>query len=456
MTKPTPTQRLSYWRIYAPLRLYFLLFIAFGLLGWWWLGYHTPSTPGAVSTILLLLLKVTFTFVGSLLVLSFLSVAVPFSMAWWQKKRGTLLATLQNESSAPNAAHHQTLQIEVKPLVQPMFGFLQYRVVYDGTNRSPKFTLLKKGAPLTLFQTVQKGSYNWPLPAIRQYEVEHLVIYFEDLFQFFSLTCKLPLRQSFYTKPSAGAVSEQSVVPQKTETEQVRIEELRRVEGEMLHYKNFENNDDVRRIVWKIYAKNKDLVVRTPENLDPFASHLYFYCSFFDSLGIKGHPALETTGLNGFKNACWTVYEQLKKQGAEIKFLADQPLPTRYLTDAAQQAEYQLAVSQWHQNQALTSYVNAKIASVVCVHGLADPKALEMLLNDAATGLHVVLVRLEKTVATPGFFSWLRWIFLQEEKEKEKTNGVRWLLSPMRRKMLANEKKLEALIKQSEATLIVI
>jgi hypothetical protein len=456
MMKPTPLQRLSYWRIYAPLRLYFLLFLACGAVGWWWLGYHNPGSQGAVSTILLLLTKVTLTFVAALLLLSLLSVLVPFVMAWWQKKQGRLVARLQNEASAAGNKGQQTLQLEISPLYQPPFGFLQYRVVYDGIERSPKFMLAKKGAPLSLFQSQQKGSYQWPLPAIRQYDMEKLVVYFEDLFQFFSFPCSVPLRQSFYTKPTGSAINEQAIQPQKTETEQVRIEELRRVEGEMLHYKNFENNDDVRRIVWKIYAKNKDLVVRMPENLDPFASHLYFYCSFFDSLGVQGQPAVEITGLNGYKNACWSIYQQLKKQGADIRFLPDQELPERHFADAAQQAEYQLAISQWHQNRALNSYVNGRIASVVCLHGLADAQALQSLLQEAGVGLHVVLVKLEQNITKPGIFSWLRWIFLQEEKEKEKTSGIRWLLSPMRRKMLQNEKKIETLVKQSEARLIVI
>jgi hypothetical protein len=146
----------------------------------------------------------------------------------------------------------------------------------------------------------------------------------------------------------------------------------------------------------------------------------------------------------------------LKKQGADIRFLPDQELPERHFADAAQQAEYQLAISQWHQNRALNSYVNGKIASVLCLHGLADAQALQSLLQEAGVGLHVVLVKLEQNITKPGIFSWLRWIFLQEEKEKEKTSGIRWLLSPMRRKMLQNEKKIETLVKQSEARLIVI
>ena len=87
------------------------------------------------------------------------------------------------------------------------------------------------------------------------------------------------------------------------------------MEGEYLNYKNFENNDDVSRIVWKIYAKNKELVVRIPEIMDPYASHVYLYASFFTSFNVAGSTPVEVPFLNYYKAMIWTLYQNLVKQG---------------------------------------------------------------------------------------------------------------------------------------------
>ena len=99
---------------------------------------------------------------------------------------------------------------------------------------------------------------------------------------------------------------------------------MRKVEGEFLNYKNFENNDDVRRIVWKIYAKNKELVVRIPEMMDPYASHVYLYASFFSSSISKAMRTVEDPFLNYYKVITWSVYQNLVKQGFEVRYIPDQ------------------------------------------------------------------------------------------------------------------------------------
>src|SRR5262249_46351843 len=149
-----------------------------------------------------------------------------------------------------------------------------------GNQLSPKFSLAPFHLQKRLFQSKKEGWYHWPLPVIREYDVDKLVVYFEDIFQFFSFSASVRVDQSFFTKPRTSATPDETISPKKTEAESVRIQELRRVQGEFLNYKNFEDNDDVRRIVWKIYAKNGELVVRTQEIFDPFASHTWFYCSY--------------------------------------------------------------------------------------------------------------------------------------------------------------------------------
>ena len=174
------------------------------------------------------------------------------------------------------------------------------------------------------FSMHTKGLYNWPLKNIKEYDINSGIIYFEDFFQFFSFTGKLPSNSNFFNGPPIKTTGALVVQPKKTEETNMRIEEIRKVEGELLNYKNFENNDDVRRIVWKIYAKNKELVVRIPETNDPYASHIYFYASFYNAISNDVYEEFNEVFLDNFKTVIWNIYDQLSRQNALIQYIPDQ------------------------------------------------------------------------------------------------------------------------------------
>lgn len=112
------------------------------------------------------------------------------------------------------------------------------------------------------------------------YDVEEVQLQFCDMFRLFGIPYTLLARQQFYTLPQIQKEKAVVAQPNTTEEQTERIEIPKPSEGEYINYKDFETGDDVRRIVWKIYARNGQLVVRIPETKDPYASHLYFYASF--------------------------------------------------------------------------------------------------------------------------------------------------------------------------------
>jgi len=457
MDNPTWRQKLSYFTLFIPVRIYLLLFAVGTGLAYWWINSQKTGAESAYTLVLALLVKVAAWFIGAILLLSFLSVFIPFALFWWQRKRKKVKVSLNNTHKERRGQSLQRMEMTVDPVLQPPFGFIYYRFLYDKNHLSPKFSLAPLKKSLHLFQPKKTGWYNWPLPSIREYDVDKLVVYFEDIFQFFSFSVPVSVDQSFFTKPRLSDAPEEKLTPKKTEAESVRIEELRKVQGEFLNYKNFEDNDDVRRIVWKIYAKNKELVVRTQEIFDPFASHTYFYCSFYDSIDVTDSPMMQTKGLNYFKNVCWSLYTQLKKQGAEIRYIADQDIPNRNITDRNQQVEYSVAVSKWQNKLSLPNFVQPKNASVLCVSSLSDVESLSAVLEQTGTSMTVVFVKLTNTLKRPiinSWLNWVRWIFLQEEKDKDKTGLISWRWSRTRRRIRHNEKLLAEMLKRSEARVI--
>ncbi len=156
----------------------------------------------------------------------------------------------------------------------------------------------------------------------------------------------------------------------------IRIDEMRKVEGEFLNYKNFETNDDVRRIVWKIYAKNKELVVRIPETNDPYASHVYFYASFYNNISNDFYKKFNDVFLNSYKTIVWNVFEQLYSQNNSIKYITDQEVKSVYADDELQKIKYIISTSVWQQSKDIASYFNNQYGSVICISSLTDAKQL--------------------------------------------------------------------------------
>ena len=94
--------------------------------------------------------------------------------------------------------------------------------------------------------------------------------------------------------------------------------------GELFQYKNFEDNDDVRRIVWKIYAKHKDLVVRTADVQYLPATQVYLYTSFYQPIKIVNDTLAQQT-LNTYKERLWALVQAVEKEAIEIIWRTDQP-----------------------------------------------------------------------------------------------------------------------------------
>ena len=187
----------------------------------------------------------------------------------------------------------------------------QGRIVYDKQHISQSFCLLS--SQLWWSHAKKKGligKNSFTLYDIKEYEVNGGFVYFQDLFHLCSLAIHQPIQGHFNQSPILVGKYQPEVAPKKTETLDIRIDQLRKVEGDLFNYKDFEAGDDVRRIVWKVFAKNRSLVVRIPERLEPYASHLYFYASFYS---IKNSNWLNErflqAMLNNYKNSIWSILQ---------------------------------------------------------------------------------------------------------------------------------------------------
>ena len=291
------------------------------------------------------------------------------------------------------------------------------------------------------------GSSRMLLPDIREYQIRGGFIYFEDLFQLVSLPVRQPVTGNFYQPPIDLKEDRDDVAPRKTDTLDIRIDQLRKVEGEYFNYKDFESGDDVRRIVWKVYARNRDLVVRVPERMEPYASHLYFYASFHNSLSLPSFGnAYYDELLNFYKNNVWSAYTTLLKKEWQIRYIPDQQFTLSGSLSDKERTERIISNIEWQKNTGLDDYFNPKTGTVLMISSLADPKQLSHVLESSDRSVQIYYVKLSLVFRHYAAWSWIKRIVLLPPKDRLGKLRASWPFSPLRRQLLKREKELETLL----------
>jgi hypothetical protein len=407
----------------------------------------------AFAEIYTLLLDVAMWFSFSIISLALLSVVASFLFYLYHKKKKGIDFRIATDLKESELHEKQTVRLQIHPVLKPFFGFIKLRLLYDRNNFSQKFSLLEN-SKRRFFSTKIEGTYHWPLPQIKEYHVEKAILYFEDVFQFFSIAVDLPARSNFFTQPASKNVNALRVSPRKTEETTTRIEELRKVEGEYLNYKHFENNDDVRRIVWKIYAKNKELVVRIPEIMDPYASHIYLYASFFSQYSIAGNGAIDVPFLNYYKTLTWNIYQNLVKQGYEVRYIPDQEVAKNNVADDQQWVKYSISTSNWQHTKDLRTYVKTSDASIVVISSLSDAEEVHELIEIHGREITFIFIKLTDSLLNPNFFDWVQWLFVQNQKDDIEVYKRAWSFSPLRAKINKNEKRLTEILEKYQESVV--
>ena len=378
---------------------------------------------------------------------------VPWLLFLIDKKHHRTQLEIKSHARENDVKSKQEVFLSIHPILKPLLGSIRLRLEYND-KVSGKFTLLEIGHNLKLFSTTERGYYRWPLPDIKEYTVTGCIIYFEDMFQFLSFTAECQAGDHFIVQPKLLPSPEFTVQPKKTEQINTRIERIRKVEGEFLNYKNFEHNDDVRRIVWKIYAKNKELVIRIPETNDPSASHIYFYASFYNAVSSPVYVDFENVFLNHFKTMVWNSYYQLSKQYPLLKYIPDQESKTIFSDDPVQKIKLIISTSGWHQQKNIQQYFKKEEGSVLCISSLTNPGDLDAL-SGLGKEVVVLFVKLSKIfIAKPT--DWIERVFVKPSKNSLQQLKAAWNLSPFKRKLIENEKNIINILHKSDCEIIIV
>lgn len=401
---------------------------------------------------IILMGKIVFWFLIALVLLSVLSTIASWLYYLWLKKSKQYQLEVAFTTETINGKKNKLfINAVIAGAYRPLLGFVKGRLFYDNHQLTETFTLLSnKRKEKSFLRTAITGRSRLELPDIKEYELKGGFVFFEDMLQLCKLAVSQPITGHFSQPPVLKEDDDREVYPKKTETMDVRIDQLRRVEGEYLNYKDFESGDDVRRIVWKVYAKSGELVVRVPEMFEPYASHLYFYASFHSVLKPQWiNEGYFKEMLNYYKNHIWIVYDTLNKKEWALRYIPDQSfnIPEQ-LSDSEKTARI-ISNSEWNNEKTLQQYFNPRHGTVLCISSLTDIRELENLLNHCDNSTVIYFVKLSGVFRQFAAWTWFKRLLLLPPKDRLNKLRATWIFSPLRVQVLKREKEIEALLNKS-------
>lgn len=415
--------------------------------------------PAPFLPFVILMGKVALWFTAALIVLSIVSTFASWLYYLWLRKRKDYRLNVNfTTEGKPGKKPKLFLNAQLPGVFRPVLGFVKGRLFYDDHQMTERFSLLSgKRKENSWWRAAITGRSRISLPDIKEYQIKGGFIFFQDMLHLFSLAVKQPVSGAFYQPPVLATEDDRNVSPKKTETMDVRIDQLRRVEGEYLNYKDFEAGDDVRRIVWKVYAKNRELVVRTPEMFEPYASHLYFYASFHASVKNSwlGETYLKEM-LNYYKNSVWTVYDTLSRKDWDLRYIPDQPITIPEHLAGSERSARIISSSEWHKDKPLTQYFNPRNGAVLCISSLTDADELRNMLEQCDAATVVYFVKTSNIFRHFVPWGWLKRLILLPPKDRLNRLRTRWTFSPMRLQIQKKEKELEQILSKSNVTSAVL
>ena len=249
-------------------------------------------------------------------------------------------------------------------------------------------------------------------------------------------------------------LNDEETTPKNTEEEKIRIEQLRKVEGEYLNYKKFEDADDVRRIVWKIFAKNKELVVRIPEIMDPFTSHVYMYASFFNQQSFTLHHAYHQAMCNRYKNCVWTIFDTLQQKELQVQYQTDQVI--HHNAEEKLAPKFTIALSTWHHDKTLTDYFKPKKGSILCIHSFTNADELSTLLSQCDEHTTLFFMQLSNIFKSHYILNWMLRLFFKQSPDLLTSLRNTWAIHPLKFQTLQQEKTILNILKKSNINFEII
>jgi len=407
---------------------------------------QTAADTSSFHHFLILMSKIGFGILSLILIVSLLStIAACLYFIRHREYFHVEVLNKSNEEDVPKIEVHTFMQ----KIFRPLLGSIQVKYEYNTHHLSPAFSLSRENN-FSFFPTMGHRS-TIALPNIKEYKLDAALLSFQDLFRFFSFTFKNSIHSRFVNLPKLVDTESTLVDPKSTETDDVRTPHLRKIPGEWLEYKKYEASDDIRRIVWKAFAKNKELIVRKQEVLSPYASHINCYASFYTE---KSFSQLSGDAMaDAYKNYIWSFYQELCNSEYQVKLLFDQL--KQGVSEKAILAE-QIAQAEWQSDTSLSRIFNPQKGSVLFLHNLLPKHEIEKIISQCDKSTLVIYLELSKIFKEIDASTWWSRLFFRPQNKKNDALLSDWRRNPVRIGLQDEIKEHLAILEKSFAQVEII
>ena len=350
------------------------------------------------------------------------------------------------DGSIKGQAGQVPVMISLPKALLPLLGYIKIKIEFDNGDLSDTIVINKFSKGFEKLLPKEGSTLIW-LPDRKQYHTKGFIISFIDYLQFFRFSIYKKSKHSFYLHSGEIDIDLQEINPSKTKEEVEKIKTSRKIQGDFLNYKDFEMGDDVRRIVWKIFAKNRELVIRTPEVINPYASHIRFHTSFYNLISKDFTSAYAISMLNYFKDIVYNICIQIKKMDKKVEFNIDQAVNEFVSVADNDRVGFQLSSASWQNNYSVNE-IKSSGESVICVSSLISIDVLQELIQKRSS--NIIIVRVSRHLDHQNLFNFKN-LFLRKEHKSE-LSKLGWFLSKTRGKVKKNEIEIEKLVSNSNFT----
>jgi hypothetical protein len=446
-------RRLQYWSNFTVVRWQLILTAILLLVAYNYIDTHY----GKVKTedpwySIAIYFDLIYWMLGILFGFSFISVLSSWLFFVYRKKNKMIGLQTQfgKDANADKGAEagKVPLTVTLSGVLRPFLGTVRARLIFSGMKMSEPVLLDENiYERKSIMRKAIRGTGQTELHDRGIYDVEEVQLLFGDMFRLIVLPYTIHVSQQLYTLPQELKETRIKAEPNATEEQTQRIEIPKKVEGEYINYKDFESGDDVRRIVWKIYARSGQLVVRIPETKDPYASHLYFYASFYNGMNSSPDGVFETELLNAYKDKVRNLFEALDKNDYEVRIPSDQEVQKLPGMSDKKNELFQITAANWQKNLQPVKYVASTKAAFVSLSSMVPSSEVGQLLGNIPFNVPVVVVRMSDAILSP-FRIRIKNIFFVPEKNASDSLRKPWLISPLRSKLQQNEREILRMLQQ--------
>lgn len=306
--------------------------------------------------------------------------------------------------------HVNYLTVSLPFWVRPMFGFLAIEIELNDDDKENSIYTIKKN----------KSSIAIPLTNIQEYKIIHLSIRISDMFHFFNWKRKWNIDRSIIQYPiTLDDFTHKIQLDKYKKSDDNHSQKKVFTPGEWLNFKNFETGDDVKRILWKIYAKNRTLMVRHRENIDYDNTESHVYCAF--SIENKnrfwGNDYTVQYALDIYKNLVWNTITTIKSIQRDVILHLPRYAPLFNEEDIKEK----LVLEQWSSSAEVWKIRHQAITLII--PDVMNVRVLEKIIEEFQSKIsYIVMIDTAQGKQERVWIKWLKRFFLKSNFSTEKSS----------------------------------